>query len=685
MWDWFSDAAKHAGVAVGFVVLVSLLVVSLALLVLQPFTRWKITRDHWPAKAVRRPSLTVNDFNDAALTSKLGAGVSGLVRGRVSWQRDRFGLHVVSGQAGVASALSGLGDVSGDAKAAVAVIQFLSALLPRRCFVLKGQLQPEGNRGAGISLELSQGDAAKALVSFWADDFQPPLASTAAPGPAVQGSQTGADAKPADAYQQLAIASAAWTDHWVSTLVGGDALLSQDPLSWAYFRAGVECQRAGQLDAATTLYQRACEADGENAGALANLGIISVRSTRYEDAEWYLNRALRVLDTRPDGQLSREHDPDWYRIKYTLAALHTNWAASLSDPEGRKAHTQTSAELAKQLAMQTLGTLGDIPQPTARKTARMFQEKTLKPFLEGTIEPSALVLAASTAIDEAALEPNGQRPRAPQTLEPSDNGTGGVTPGEPAHPLPDLVVEAKREAARKALAAKPVDPWPLVAFVEEAPSRPPAGLFNLACFYTRVRDFATAADRLILAVREVSPPEREGLIETARTDPTLAPLRERRLGLIPKLQESLGPVDEEAAALARQFDLQTQVYQRFASQGWQMVWLDPQSGFDWVASRDGETRLVEIAGATAVTAKVIQQSVGALAMYKAANQAGAGGARGVLVTSAAQIETAALGGSADAGLDVEDPTGKPLQATHVAAQPEQSGDVTSGPAHSSPR
>ncbi len=221
VWDWLSGAAKDTGLAVALVVFVALLIAALVLLVLQPLTRFKATRDRWPWKFIRRPSLTVNDFNDAALKSKVGAGVSGLIRGRVSWQRDRFGLHVVSGQAGVASALAGLGDVSGDAKAAVAVIQMLTALLPRRQFVLKGQLQPQGNQGTGISLELSQGDAAKALVSFWADDFRPHVASVAAPAPAVNGAAAATDANTQDPYDQLAIASAAWADHWVSTLVGG--------------------------------------------------------------------------------------------------------------------------------------------------------------------------------------------------------------------------------------------------------------------------------------------------------------------------------------------------------------------------------------------------------------------------------------------------------------------------------
>ena len=77
----------------------------------------------------------------------------------------------MSGQAGVATAFSGLGDISSEAKAAVAVIEFLTALLPRRRFQLTGQLQPSGEEGVGISLELSQNGNAEALTSLWAASF----------------------------------------------------------------------------------------------------------------------------------------------------------------------------------------------------------------------------------------------------------------------------------------------------------------------------------------------------------------------------------------------------------------------------------------------------------------------------------------------------------------------------------
>ena len=72
------------------------------------------------------------------------------------------------------------------------VLTALTALLPRRRFQLTGQLQPPGEEGVGISLELSQNGDAEALRSFWAASFHCAGDSNAT------------------AYQQLAVPCAAW-------------------------------------------------------------------------------------------------------------------------------------------------------------------------------------------------------------------------------------------------------------------------------------------------------------------------------------------------------------------------------------------------------------------------------------------------------------------------------------------
>lgn len=226
IWTTAGNIAKDAGYGIGAILLALLLVGVAVLLLLQILTRTPGLRDQWPAKGIRRPVFTVAALTDTG-TDPLGSAVAGLIRGRVTWKTDRFGLNLVSGQAGVASAFSGLGDVSGEAKAAVAVITFLTALLPRRRFELTGQLQPAGEEGVGISLELSQNGDAEALQSFWGASFH----------------YTG-DSNPT-AYQHLAVACAAWVDIWMTKALDAGGLLTSDPQSWAFFRSGVDAQRLG--------------------------------------------------------------------------------------------------------------------------------------------------------------------------------------------------------------------------------------------------------------------------------------------------------------------------------------------------------------------------------------------------------------------------------------------------------
>jgi tetratricopeptide (TPR) repeat protein len=637
LWSWFSHAAKNTGYGVGFVVLVVVLLVIVALLLLEIMTRIPWLRDQWPARNIRRPSLSVDDFQDEALPDRLGPGISGIVRGRVTWRSDRFGLNIVSGQAGIASALTGLGDVSGETKAAVAVVEFLMALLPRRGFVLKGALQPTGVEGCGISLELCQGGSARALVTFWAASVGVPGPGQAGANPAI-GGQPGEPASPTDAYRELAVAAAAWTDHWMVKLIGGDQLLTDDPLSWAYFRAGTESQRLGNPQRASVLYEQALAADGRNVGALANLGIQCRRARRYEDAEMYLGRALPALASPGKKQLPAEDNPDWYRTKYSLAALYSNWAADPDHQEDRDAHVQRAAELAAELARTTAARIDDLRDArNTGKAERKFLKRTLLPFLEGTIEPSVLILAASTAADLAALG----------------------RPDAAAAPLPVLtVVEPGRAELRAAL--EPVDASRLIAFVERSPQRPPASLFNLACFYTRTGDYALAAGRLLAAVREDLPAERKAMVQAARNDPTLAPLMTRRPGIVAKLEWIAGIEVDPADAGARaqrihQFDIQTRTHDSLRADGWAIEWCTGDSRFDFVASRGDQWRLYEISCAGCVSAKDVEGIVGRLGLFRGRYADERTNARATLVLAPGF----ALGAGVDrdtaraAGLDIE--------------------------------
>jgi tetratricopeptide (TPR) repeat protein len=539
-----------------------------ALVLLQLQTRIPWLRALPPAKGIRRPSLQVQPLGDDALTLRLGPSVAGLIRGRVTWKTDRFGLNLVSGQAGIASALSGLSDVSAEAKGAVAVINFLTAVLPRRRFTMQGQLQPAGAEGVGISLELSQNGGACAVISFWADPLD-----------------LKADGGVRD-YHHLAVACAAWVDIWMAKSLDGDALLTGDPQSWAFFRVGVDAQRLGDSGRARTLYEQALAKDGSNVGAMANLGILARRERHYEEAENYLTRAKTATEQlKLAPKIEHRFNLDWYRIRYQFAALYTNWATDAEDEVLKTQRRQDAATHARVVAQTALDTLTQLSKRHRREQPpAKFLQATLKPFLEGTIVPSVLVLVASTVNPLPDPEANwfDQHP---------DSGD-----------------------VRAQLDAQTIDPWLLIAFVEHGDNRPPALLYNLACFYTRSYDLGTAAKRLIASVRETLPAERQALIDVASHDPTLEPLRVKRPGMIAKLREMVAPAvpDESAEELRQGFDRQDRVCRSLQSAGWTVQWDADDSRFDLKASRGGQLRVVEFAPPQRLGRNEVQATIGGL-------------------------------------------------------------------------
>lgn len=550
VWTSAGDIAKDAAYVVGAIALALLLACVAVLLWLQIQTRTPWLRDRWPAHRIRRPVFSVEPLTDAG-TDPLGQAVAGLIRGRVTWRTDRFGLNLVSGQAGVASAFSGLGDVSSEAKAAVAVITFLTALLPRRRFQLSGQLQPPGEEGVGISLELSQNGDAEALTSLWAASFH----LTGAPNP--------------NAYQNLAVACAAWADIWMTKAVDGGGLLTNDPQSWAFFRSGVDAQRLGDRNRAQVLYEQALAVDGTNIGALANLGIICRRARQYEDARDYLERALEPIEGPTMApQLKPDENPDWYRIKYQIAALYTNWAVDGDPGANRDRRAARAAVEARALATTTLDALARLEKGgRAQGTApRAYLQDTLRPFLQGTIEPSVLTLLAGSV----------------SPLPPPPEGWPGERPA--------------RDVIGASIAANRIDPWQLIAYVERGPHRPPETQFNLACFYTRAGDLTTASRRLLRSVRETQRQERQRLVDVALVDPVLRPLLEKRPGLKAKLYEM---VDANAPfpdvdQLAQHFDRQDRTISHFQSLGYAVMWNVEESDIDLTASKGSQVMLIRL-------------------------------------------------------------------------------------------
>ena len=547
-WDKLGNIAKDIGYLIGAIVVAVLVAVVIVLLWLQLQTRVPWLKERWPAHRIRKPVFSVEPLTNDG-TEPLGSAVAGLIRGRVTWTTDRFGLNLVSGQAGVASAFSGMGDISNEAKAAVAVIEFLTALLPRRRFQLTGQLQPAGEEGVGVSLELSQNGDAEALTSLWAASFH------------LCGEPN------ANAYQHLAVACAAWVDIWMTKALDGAGLLTGDPVSWAFFRSGVDAQRLGDHERARVLYEQALAADGTNVGALANLGILNRRFQQWDDADDYLGRALERTEsgnTKP--KMEPEENPDWYRINYQVAALYANWAAATQGNEmHQKQRARRAREEATELATATLATLARLEKGGRGQGSapRAYLRTTLLPFLEGTIESSVLTLLAGTV-----------------PIPPRPVGWRGERP--------------TREEISASLARGDIKPWQLIAYVERGPHCPPETQFNLACFYTRAADLSTASRRLLQAVRETQRQERQRLVEIACGDPVLEPLLEKRPGIKAKLYEMLDvePPFADVDELIKHYDVQERTISHFKNLGYTVAWDVETEDIDLTASTGSHVCLI---------------------------------------------------------------------------------------------
>ena len=577
VWSWVADATVNAGKVLTLVVVAAFAMVILALLLLHVQTRIPRLRDWPPASWIRRPALQIAAFDDSALSEHLGQSISGLVRGQVSLRKDRFNVNLVSGQAGVASALSELGGISTETSAAVAVINFLTTRLPRRRFVLGGELQPAGGEGAGLSLELNNQGSYEALITFWAEQ----LKSGAGPAPL--------------AYQSVAVAAAAWVDHTIANVLGGEKLLTADPQSWAYFRCGLDAQRLGDDKRARSLYKLALIKDGTNVGALANLGIICRTQNEYENADWYLSKALKVAEgSTPGSGLAAEVNPDWYRIKHQLAAVYMNWAADREVVMADQKRVELKQRAISQGKEAAIGALSTLATPPARgRPLADYLNRTLDPFLEGTFVPSVLGLVACAVYPGSRSgHEKGIRPTCAEVIE---------------------TLEVDR--------ADQVDPWLLVRYVEGGDELPPNAQYELSCFYTLSGDFAAAAKWLRRGIRDAPETEQKTLIEVAEKDPTLEALREAQSGMIDKLKREFGEEDDSATvdrSSSDTFDFSSHVQDWFKDGGWSFSWMkgeDPP--FKFCVEKDGASLLVEVASSTEPLSKGnVLEAMGKLAALK---------------------------------------------------------------------
>jgi hypothetical protein len=216
--------------------------------------------------------------------------------------------------------------------------------------------------------------------------------------------------------------------------------------------------------------------------------------------------------------IDRRLNPDWYRVRYNLAALHATWSASLSaEPESESEatdHRSTAHTLSGQVAKSALEQALDRPAET---------DAPLKSMLETSILPSALLIYAAT---------------------------GSSTTVKPAQPFDNLSVGDRRSEQRKLLIGLKREDLDETAAAQYAIShtRPtPKFLYNLACLYAQTAAPGMAARELRAMVQTSSGKEREELGERASKDPSLHPFRTWADGDGHQMKQLLSGLSNETA------------------------------------------------------------------------------------------------------------------------------------------
>lgn len=220
---------------------------------------------------------------------------------------------------------------------------------------------------------------------------------------------------------------------------------------------------------------------------------------------------------------SYRYIPDWYAIKYNLAAMNANeWVrlrnqaaaaqgmlpppspeASPSPQSGEVERSRveerrsTAEEHAVELATTCAQTLYELgarwwrrPLIALRRTlvSGRMERRGLRIYLEDAMQPTTLVLLAGVSRQDIAEK---------RTLMSEH----------------DLLL---------ALRDRYLDRRTLVDYVEARPRHAPRVDYNLACLYAEWQDRDTARERLRVALARTPIRQRYGLAERAVRDPTLA-------------------------------------------------------------------------------------------------------------------------------------------------------------------
>jgi hypothetical protein len=206
--------------------------------------------------------------------------------------------------------------------------------------------------------------------------------------------------------------------------------------------------------------------------------------------------------------ITRSLNPDWYRVRYNLTALHATWSASLKaedKPTEAEDHRSEAHSLSRALAQSALEQFLDRKGQT---------EPPLKSMLETSIVPSALLIYAGTSRDLRNAAAAGEREEAEESA--------GLTRRDVRTEQEDLQKELEGEGTT---ADKAVD----YALAHGRPT--PRFLYNVACLYSQAGKQRKAAKELADALERSSESEASGLAVSASKDPSLIPLMNRVDGL----------------------------------------------------------------------------------------------------------------------------------------------------------
>ena len=241
-----------------------------------------ILRRLFPLSKLRKPRLSIEKFDDEAITSpaKMGPGLTALVRGHLALNPQfARGMSIVDGQAAQEdSVLSKFGEINDQAKVAAAMLKTVAWFYPRRTFTASGVIQAKGDTGFGITASLRKGTSFADSATFWTSDIGAGSLSEI------------------EQIRRLSVPAAAWIGHRLALASGQTVAGARDSISWALFKAGVEVQKQGDEMGARELYRQALGLDARNWGAQANLGILELDDEDDASGIARLKRAAGALE-----------------------------------------------------------------------------------------------------------------------------------------------------------------------------------------------------------------------------------------------------------------------------------------------------------------------------------------------------------------------------------------------------